>query len=118
MRECSLPALSPSSNPATPLQFTTLPNGLTVASRDNHGAVASVGVYVKAGSRYEEGTSPVCPPAVVGVVRCCSAFPSPVCRVSPSTSLRDVGETSMLWVSVHISSSPWVWVQCSARRTS
>ncbi|CAN0015054.1 unnamed protein product [Ectocarpus sp. 12 AP-2014] len=34
-------------------QVTTLPNGLRVASETSHGATASVGVWIDAGSRYE-----------------------------------------------------------------
>jgi processing peptidase subunit alpha len=35
------------------VEVSKLANGLTVASQDAHGAVASIGLYFKAGSRYE-----------------------------------------------------------------
>lgn len=35
------------------LQVSKLPNGLVIASLENYSPVSSVGVFVKAGSRYE-----------------------------------------------------------------
>ena len=45
--------------PPSVVAVTKLGNGLTVVSQDSHGAVASVGLTFKAGSRYEKvaGTS-------------------------------------------------------------
>jgi len=47
-----VPAVADSADP-TPLETTTLPNGLRVASMDVKAPFASVGVFIDAGSRYE-----------------------------------------------------------------
>jgi predicted Zn-dependent peptidase len=56
---CSTPAITGQKGSAPEVQVTKLGNGLTVASVDRKGAAASVGVYAKAGSRYDNlpGTS-------------------------------------------------------------
>lgn len=48
LKKSSAPPLSPQN-----VQVSKLPNGLVIASLENHSPVSSVGVFVKAGSRYE-----------------------------------------------------------------
>lgn len=50
---CSVPAITGKKAAAADVQVSKLANGLTFASVDRNGAAASVGVYAKAGSRYE-----------------------------------------------------------------
>ncbi|XP_062820508.1 cytochrome b-c1 complex subunit 2, mitochondrial [Anolis carolinensis] len=39
------------------LEITKLPNGLVIASLENHSPASRIGVFIKAGSRYESGTN-------------------------------------------------------------
>lgn len=50
----SVPATQPTATALGPLEVTTLSNGLRVASQETCSPVASVGVYVDAGSRTEQ----------------------------------------------------------------
>ena len=52
----SLPVLKPASQLQAPeTQVTTLPNGLRVVTQETYGQAATLGLFVDAGSRFEDG---------------------------------------------------------------
>ncbi len=53
-----IPRLIPARNLPTPtVRLTTLPNGLRVTTQETYGQVASIALFVDAGSMYEDGES-------------------------------------------------------------
>jgi len=48
---------------AQKLKSTTLPNGLVIATQENYSPIARLGIFVRAGSRYE-------PPEALGITHC------------------------------------------------
>lgn len=56
----SLPKLKPASQLQAPqTEVTVLPSGLRVISQETYGQAATLGVFVDAGSRHEDGAWPV-----------------------------------------------------------
>lgn len=54
-----LPTLKPASQLAAPqTQISVLPSGLRVISQETYGQAATIGVFIDAGSRVEDGASP------------------------------------------------------------
>lgn len=52
----SLPKLKPASQLAAPqTEISVLPSGLRVISQETYGQAATIGVFIDAGSRFEDG---------------------------------------------------------------
>ncbi|KAI5140001.1 Cytochrome B-C1 Complex Subunit 2 [Manis pentadactyla] len=51
--------VAPSGAPAHPqdIEFTRLPNGLVIASLENYASLSRIGLFIKAGSRYEDSNN-------------------------------------------------------------